>query len=186
MPNALLLLPDFLLILVGFAICRWTLLGRPVWEGVERLVYYVLFPALLFTSIVKSPLHIGQTLKLAEASVGITLLAEDDGAGKLATTIFANASVTVKPVTEEADVKSTLAKVTTGAVDAGIVYVTDVKAAGDDVEGIEIPADQNATTQYPIATLTGTQNADLAAAFTEYVLSDDGRQVLTDAGFAAP
>lgn len=73
MPNALLLLPDFLLILIGFAVGRWTLLDRPVWEGVERLVYFLLFPALLFTSITKSPLQIGQTLKLAEASVGITL-----------------------------------------------------------------------------------------------------------------
>ena len=72
------------------------------------------------------------------------------------------------------------------AVDAGIVYVTDVKAAGSGVKGIEIPADQNSTTKYPIATLTGSKNADLAKAFVDYVLSADGMAVLTDAGFAAP
>ena len=51
MSNALLLLPDFLLIVVGFVLCRFTALNRPVWEAAERLVYYVLFPVLLFNSI---------------------------------------------------------------------------------------------------------------------------------------
>jgi predicted permease len=56
MNHALLLLPDFLLIACGFAICRYTALDRPVWDGVERLVYYLLFPVLLFNSIARSPL----------------------------------------------------------------------------------------------------------------------------------
>jgi malonate transporter len=59
MLDPLLLLPDFLLILTGLAMCRFTSLGRPVWEVVERLVYHVLFPALLFASIAKSPLQPG-------------------------------------------------------------------------------------------------------------------------------
>ncbi|HEY9063799.1 MAG TPA: AEC family transporter [Burkholderiaceae bacterium] len=70
MSNALLLLPDFLLIVVGFVLCRYTALNRPVWEAAERLVYYLLFPVLLFNSIVKSPLQPGQTLSLAAAGVG--------------------------------------------------------------------------------------------------------------------
>ena len=65
MSHALLLVPDFLLILFGFMLCRWTALGRSVWDGVERLVYYVLFPVLLFNSIVKSPLQPGTTIGLA-------------------------------------------------------------------------------------------------------------------------
>ncbi|CAN5505400.1 AEC family transporter [soil metagenome] len=69
MSNALLLLPDFLLIVVGFVLCRWTALDRPVWEAAERLVYYLLFPVLLFNSIVKSPLQPMQTLSLALAGV---------------------------------------------------------------------------------------------------------------------
>ncbi|MHA3703923.1 molybdate ABC transporter substrate-binding protein [Jatrophihabitans sp. YIM 134969] len=123
---------------------------------------------------------------LAKSGVTVAVCQPQVPCGKLATTIFSNAGITVKPVTQEADVKSTLAKITAGAVDAGIVYVTDVKAAGDAVQGIEIPADQNSTTEYPIATLTGSGNADLAEAFTAYVLSADGQKVLTDAGFAAP
>jgi predicted permease len=70
MSTALLLLPDFLLIVLGFALCRWTALNRGVWDGVERLVYYLLFPVLLFTSILKSPLQLDQTILLAAASVG--------------------------------------------------------------------------------------------------------------------
>ena len=65
MSHALLLVPDFLLILCGFALCRWTALGRSVWDGVEKLVYYLLFPVLLFNSIVKTPLQPGTTIGLA-------------------------------------------------------------------------------------------------------------------------
>ena len=70
MSNALLLLPDFLLIVVGFVVCRYTALNRPVWDAAERLVYYLLFPVLLFNSIVKSPLQPAQTVSLAAAGVG--------------------------------------------------------------------------------------------------------------------
>jgi malonate transporter and related proteins len=70
MPNALLLFPDFLLIVLGFVLCRYTALNRPVWDGAERLVYYLLFPVLLFNSIVKSPLQPAQTVSLAAAAVG--------------------------------------------------------------------------------------------------------------------
>ena len=70
MSTALLLLPDFLLIVLGFALCRYTAMNRTVWDAVERLVYYLLFPVLLFNSILKSPLQPMQTLSLAAASVG--------------------------------------------------------------------------------------------------------------------
>ncbi len=69
MSNAFLLLPDFLLIALGVLLCRHTALDRSVWEAVERLVYYLLFPVLLFNAIVKSPLHPGQTVDLAAAAV---------------------------------------------------------------------------------------------------------------------
>ena len=73
MPNALLLLPDFLLIVIGFLLCRFTALKRSVWDGAERLVYFVLFPALLFSSIVRHPLQIGTLLPLAGSALGVTL-----------------------------------------------------------------------------------------------------------------
>jgi malonate transporter and related proteins len=70
MPNALLLLPDLMLIAVGWFVCRYTPLNRTVWDAAERLVYYLLFPVLLFNSIVKSPLQPAQTLSLTATGVG--------------------------------------------------------------------------------------------------------------------
>ena len=78
MHNAFLLLPDLLLIVCGYLICRYTALDRPIWESVEKLVYYLLFPVLLFNSIVRSPLQPSATLSLAfcgvaTVAVGIAL-----------------------------------------------------------------------------------------------------------------
>lgn len=69
MSHVWLLLPDFLLILSGFLLCRFTSMDRGVWDGVEKLVYYLLFPVLLFNSILKSPLQPGQTIGLAAVAM---------------------------------------------------------------------------------------------------------------------
>jgi molybdate transport system substrate-binding protein len=61
-----------------------------------------------------------------------------------------------------------------------------VLAAGDDVKGIEIPEAQNASTTYPIATLSGSQHAEQAQQFVDLVTSGDGRAVLEKAGFGSP
>ena len=84
--------------------------------------------------------------------------------------------MTVKPVTLEQDVKSTLTKVQLGEADAGLVYVTDVKAAGGKVKGIQIPADVNAATTLPHRRPDGVENPALAKAFVDYVLSAGGRR----------
>ncbi len=70
--HALLLLPDFVLIVLGFLICRHTPLDRPVWDAAERLVYYLLFPALLFGAIVRHPLQPAAALPLAAATWIVT------------------------------------------------------------------------------------------------------------------
>lgn len=106
--------------------------------------------------------------------------------GSTAEKVFANAGVTVTPVTLEPDVRAVLGKVQLGEVDAGVVYVTDVLAAGAKVAGVQIPADVNATTSYPIAALTESANAATAAAFVAYVLSPEGAAVLEAAGFEKP
>jgi len=71
--TAWLLLPDFLLIALGFMLCRYTALDRPVWDGAERLVYYLLFPCLLFVAIVRQPLAPGALASLGAAGLGVTL-----------------------------------------------------------------------------------------------------------------
>ncbi|MBL8324703.1 MAG: AEC family transporter [Rubrivivax sp.] len=72
MQVAWLLVPDFMLIALGWALCRFTALNRPVWNGVERLVYHVLFPALLFESIVRHPLAPGAAWPLVAAALAVT------------------------------------------------------------------------------------------------------------------
>lgn len=74
MNDALLLLPDFLLIACGFVICRYTALDRPVWDSVERLVYYLLFPVLLFGSIVRNPMRATSMLDLAGCGLAVVSL----------------------------------------------------------------------------------------------------------------
>ncbi len=133
-----------------------------------------------------NPAHITGVADLARSGVKIALCQPQVPCGSVAAKVFANAGVTVKPVTLEPDVKSTLTKVELKEVDAGVVYVTDVRSAGDKVTGIAIPADMNASTQYPIAALTKAPNSAAARAFVDYVLGPAGQSVLTAAGFEAP
>ena len=77
MNYAQLLFPDFSLILLGYLVCRYTQLNRPLWEKVEALVYYLLFPVLLFHSIVKSPLDLQMASSLIAAgwTLGLSAIA---------------------------------------------------------------------------------------------------------------
>ena len=106
-----------------------------------------------------NPAKITQLSDLAKPKVKVVLCAAAVPCGATARAVFTNAKITVKPVSNEVDVKSTLAKVQLGEADAGVVYVTDVLAAGPKVKGIEVPADVNASTEYPIAALTASKNA---------------------------
>lgn len=123
---------------------------------------------------------------LAKPGLKVALCQPQVPCGRVAAKVFSNAKLTLTPVSQEADVKSVLTKVQLGEVDAGVVYVTDVKAAGTKVKGIEIPSGVNASTSYPIATLTSSANPKLADAFVAYVLSSKGTDVLKAAGFGAP
>jgi molybdate transport system substrate-binding protein len=123
---------------------------------------------------------------LARSDVKVALCQPQVPCGAIATEIFTKAGIRVNPVTQGLDVKSTLAYVTNGSADAAIVYVTDVKAAGSMVVGVEIPAAQNASTAYPIATVNSTKNLPLAQAFEDYVLSASGQSALKAAGFLSP
>jgi molybdate transport system substrate-binding protein len=133
-----------------------------------------------------NPASISALNDLAKPGVKVALCQAQVPCGSVAAKVFANAKITVTPVSQEADVKAVLTKVQLGEVDAGVVYVTDVRAAGDKVKGVEIPNDVNASTSYPIAALKKAPNPDAAAAFVGYVLSSDGQQVLRAGGFGAP
>lgn len=68
---AQLLFPDFSLILCGYLVCRYTALNRSVWEQVEKLVYFLFFPVLLFYSVVKSPLDLGAASSLIAGGLAL-------------------------------------------------------------------------------------------------------------------
>ena len=133
-----------------------------------------------------NPANVTAVTDLAKSGVKVALCQAQVPCGATAEKVFTKAKITVKPVTLEADVKSTLAKVESNEVDAGVVYVTDVLAAGSKVKGIVIPTDVNASTEYPIAALTKAPNAAAAKAFVAYVLSSAGQSVLTGDGFEQP
>jgi molybdate transport system substrate-binding protein len=90
--------------------------------------------------------------------------------------------VAANVVSEEEDVRDVLTKVQLGEADAGIVYVSDAFVAGDEVQLIDIPAENNVIATYPIATVTGGDEA-LGEAFIAYVLSDEGQATLEAFGF---
>ncbi len=106
--------------------------------------------------------------------------------GTYAAKIYEHAGVTVTPRSLEENVKAVVTKVTLGEADAGIVYATDVTAAGADAEGVEIPQDINIVAEYPIAAVSESANAEGARAFIDFVLSDQGQKILASYGFLAP
>ncbi|MEO9139849.1 MAG: molybdate ABC transporter substrate-binding protein [Jatrophihabitans sp.] len=133
-----------------------------------------------------NPGKITQLADLAKPGVKVGVCAPAVPCGVVAAKVFANAKLDVKASANLQDVKSTLAVVESGEVDAGLVYVTDVRSAGNKVNGILIPDDVNASTTYPIVVLKDAKNAALAKAFVDYVLSPAGQQVLTAGGFKKP
>ena len=133
-----------------------------------------------------NPGSVSSVNDLAKKSVKVALCQPQVPCGVVAAEVFKNVGITVKPVTLQPDVKSVLTQVETGNVDAGMVYVTDVNAAGSKVKGVTIPASDNASTTYPIATVSKSTNQSIAQAFVAYVLSPEGEQVLKTAGFEQP
>jgi molybdate transport system substrate-binding protein len=120
------------------------------------------------------------------ADLDVGLCAEEVPCGQFGREALANAGVTPMQDTDEPDARSLLTKVEAGDLDAGLVYHTDVLAGGDEVEGIEVPDEDNVVAKYPLAALSASGNAGLAAAFVDFVLSDEGQDILESYGFAAP
>ncbi|WP_308013346.1 molybdate ABC transporter substrate-binding protein [Streptomyces beigongshangae] len=94
--------------------------------------------------------------------------------------------VKLTPVSYEQDVKAAVTKVRLKEADAAVVYRTDVRAAGDKVEGVEFPEAADAVNDYPIVRLKDAPNAGAAEAFIALVRSAAGQEVLTRAGFLKP
>lgn len=137
-----------------------------------------------------NPKHITSLADLARPDVSVVL--GDPAsvpAGKYAKQALAAAGVTVVPKSLELNVTAVTQKIALQEADAGIVYVTDVKAsvaAGQFVDGVPIPAAQNVVAVYPIGVLKSSPNQALAQAFVAYVKSPAGQATLASFGFLPP
>jgi molybdate transport system substrate-binding protein len=133
-----------------------------------------------------NPAKIASLQDLTKTGVKVVLCAPAVPCGSAAQKVETAAKIDIKPVSEESSVTDVLNKVQTGEADAGLVYVTDVKGAGDKVKGVTFPESSSAVNEYPIATLAASKQADLAKEFVTLVTGAQGQQVLADAGFAKP
>lgn len=133
-----------------------------------------------------NPAGIGSFADLARPGLQVVVCAPQVPCGAAAEEIERATGVSLSPVSEEPDVRSTLGKVTTGNADAGLVYATDVAAAREDVQGIAFPEAAQAVNAYPIAVIADAPAADLARAFRELVTGTEGRAALASAGFGRP
>jgi molybdate transport system substrate-binding protein len=133
-----------------------------------------------------NPAGVTSFADLADPGVATVICAAQVPCGSATAAIETATGVDLQPVSEESSVTDVLGKVTSGEADAGLVYVTDVAAAGDAVLGIPFPESAKAVNTYPIAPVADSAQPELAAAFVAFVTSADGRRVLADAGFGAP
>lgn len=130
-----------------------------------------------------NPLGISGLADLADPAVLFVTSAPEVPIGAYTADVLARAGVDVKPVSLEESVKGIVTKVTTGEADAGIVYATDVIAAGPAASGVDIADDFNVVASYPVARLT---SSDAAAKFIAFLTSPEGQAILEDFGFGAP
>jgi len=133
-----------------------------------------------------NPAGVASFQDLAEPGLQLVICAPEVPCGAATATMADKLGVQLTPVSEEQSVTDVLAKVTSGEADAGVVYVTDVTAAGDSVLGVPFPESDEVVNTYPIAPVKDSDEADLASEFVDFVLGDTGQQVLADAGFGQP
>ncbi len=134
-----------------------------------------------------NPKNIDSLGDLEKSGVILVLADKAVPAGNYALQAFEKAKLPEpKPESLELDVKAALAKVVSGEADAAVVYATDVKAAGSQVEGVDIPDAQNVIATYPIAVVKATKHHDAAQQFVDFMVSAGGQPVLLARGFLAP
>jgi len=133
-----------------------------------------------------NPLKIHSLADTVERDVTVVLCAAAVPCGRYALESYAKAGVKVPDVPTAESARATLTRVALGEADAAVVYVTDVAAAGDDVDGVAIPEHENVIASYPIGVVKDTENRALARAFARFVGSTPAQRILRRFGFLAP
>ena len=133
-----------------------------------------------------NPKKITSFQDLTQAGLAVVVCAPQVPCGSATQKVQEAAGTRLNPVSEESQVTDVLNKVVTGQADAGLVYVTDARAAGDSVTAVAFPESARASNTYPIAVLKDAQNPELAQKFVDLVTGAAGRTILSAAGFANP
>jgi molybdate transport system substrate-binding protein len=127
---------------------------------------------------------------LARPGVKAVVCAGQVPCGAAARAAAAAAGISLQPVSEEASVTDVLGKVVSGEADAGLVYVTDARNAGEKVKAIPFAGSAAAVNTYPIAAVdngsNGGEGGELASQFIAMVTGGEGKKALAEAGFGAP
>jgi molybdate transport system substrate-binding protein len=130
-----------------------------------------------------NPAGVTSFADLAEPALNVVVCAPEVPCGAAAVKLEEVTGFDIRPVSEEQSVTDVLAKVTSGEADAGLVYLTDVIAAGDEVQGVPFAESEQAVNSYPIVVLKDAAHRELAQEFADLVLGDTGQSILRDAGF---
>jgi molybdate transport system substrate-binding protein len=133
-----------------------------------------------------NPKKVGSFKDLTQPGLAVVTCAPQVPCGAATQKVEKATGTKLDPVSEESQVTDVLTKVTTGQADAGLVYVTDAKGAGDQVTAVAFPESADAVNVYPIAALKQSKNSPLASKFVEAVTGEAGERILAAAGFAKP
>ena len=131
-----------------------------------------------------NPANLNELADLAGPGITLVVCASPVPCGAATNSLFDRNGIAATPASLEPDVRAVLTKVIADEADAGIVYRTDIAAAGDQVQEVAIPDARNVTSKYPI-----TRTIDAASGsqeFIDFVLSDAGQQILAQWGFGSP
>ncbi|MBH5334688.1 molybdate ABC transporter substrate-binding protein [Streptomyces pactum] len=123
---------------------------------------------------------------LADRKLKVVLAAPQVPAGRYSARVLDAAKLTVRPVSEEPNVRAVLSKVALGEADAGLVYATDAAAEPGKVDAVAIPDERNAIASYPAAALKEAPHAKEAADFVAWLRGPEAQRILRDAGFQQP
>ena len=133
-----------------------------------------------------NPKRVRELADTLDDDVTLVLCAPEAPCGRLAEAAYVRAGLTLPNVPRGQNAKDTLAKVVLGEADAAVVYVTDARAAADDVDTVRIPAGKNVVARYPIAPVVDAGNGPAAKAFVRLVQSRAGQRILRRFGFLEP
>ncbi|WP_405738741.1 molybdate ABC transporter substrate-binding protein [Streptomyces sp. NBC_01525] len=133
-----------------------------------------------------NPKKIHDLKDLTGSGVKVVLAAAEVPVGRYSEQVLDKQHLTVKPVSQEPNVRAVLSKVELGEADAGIVYRTDAATAPGKVDAITLPDAQNAVADYPAATLKASRHTVAAAAFVTWLGTPEAQQILRKAGFQQP